>query len=131
MTDYGERIRQLPGPVLILGASGFIGANLLRYILRYRTDVFGTTLSLSPWRLEGLPESNIIAVDLLVDFNLKKLLDTVRPRVVFDCVAYGAYSFEKNADLIYRTNVNFKMKLLEKLKQCHVVRYTHAGSSSE
>jgi len=131
MTDYGEKIRQLPGPILVLGASGFIGANLFRYLLRHRKDVYGTTFRLSAWRLEGLPEANIIAADLLVDVNLKKLLDTVRPRIVFDFVAYGAYSFEKNIDLIHRTNINFKVKLLEELKRLGAVRYIHAGSSSE
>jgi dolichol-phosphate mannosyltransferase len=131
MTNYEEKIKRLPGPILILGASGFIGANLFRYLLRYRKDVYGTTSRLSAWRLEGLPEANMLAVDLLVDVNLKKLLDTVRPRVVFDFVAYGAYSFEKNIDLIYRTNINFQVKLIEELKRLDGVRYIHAGSSSE
>lgn len=129
--SYKEKIRQLPGPILVLGASGFIGANLLRHLLRCRKDVYGTTSRLSAWRLEGLPETNIIGVDLLVDFDLKKMLDTVRPRVVFDFTAYGAYSFEKNIDLIHRTNMNFKVKLLEELRRLKVVRYIHAGSSSE
>jgi hypothetical protein len=29
-------IRQLQGPILVLGASGFIGANLLRILLEHR-----------------------------------------------------------------------------------------------
>jgi dolichol-phosphate mannosyltransferase len=131
MTDYEEKIRRLPGPILVLGASGFIGANLFRHLLRYRQDVYGTTSRLSAWRMEGLPEANVIAVDLLVDFNLKELLDTVKPRIVFDFVAYGAYSFEKNIDLIHKTNINFKVKLIEELKRLNMVRYIHAGSSSE
>jgi polyisoprenyl-phosphate glycosyltransferase len=129
--SYEEKIRQLPGPILVLGASGFVGANLFRYLLRYRKDVYGTTSRLSAWRLEGLPVANIMAVDLLVDVNLKKLLSTVNPRVVFDLVGYGAYSFEKNVELIHRTNIIFKVKLIEELKKLLLVRYIHAGSSSE
>ena len=33
----------------------------------------------------------------------------VRPRTIFDCVAYGAYSFETDSELIYQTN--FKLDL--------------------
>jgi nucleoside-diphosphate-sugar epimerase/glycosyltransferase involved in cell wall biosynthesis len=131
IADARNKIQNLQGPILVLGASGFIGANLFRYILRYRKDVYGTTLHLPAWRLEGLPEVNIIATDLLVDYNLIKLLDMVKPRTVFDCAAYGAYSFEKDTSLIYRTNLNFAVKLLEELRQRNIVRYIHAGSSSE
>ena len=34
-----SNIRQLQGPILVLGASGFIGANLLRTLLEHREDV--------------------------------------------------------------------------------------------
>ena len=38
-----EKIRRLQGPILVLGASGFVGANLMRSLLAVRQDVFGTT----------------------------------------------------------------------------------------
>ena len=131
ISDTENKIQRLQGPLLVLGASGFIGANLFRRLLQYRTDVYGTTSRLSPWRLEGLPQTNIIVTDLIVEYNLIKLLDMVEPRTVFDCVAYGAYSFQKETSLMYRTNVNFKVKLIEELLKRNVVRYIHAGSSSE
>ena len=43
-------------------------------------------------------------MDLLIESNLEALLDLIRPRTVLDCVAYGAYSFETDSQLIYRTN---------------------------
>lgn len=125
------KIRQLQGPILVLGASGFIGANLFRMLLSCRNDVFGTRSHSSAWRLEGLPESTIVTTDVLVDVNLNRLLDDVRPRTVFDCIAYGAYSFEEDAPLIYRTNVDFTARLLGALKGRDIHRYIHAGSSSE
>jgi nucleoside-diphosphate-sugar epimerase/glycosyltransferase involved in cell wall biosynthesis len=126
-----SKIQQLQGPILVLGASGFIGANLLRMLLRHRSDVFGTSSRPSAWRLEGIPEKHVIATDLLVEVNLRQLLGTVRPRTVFNCVAYGAYSFEKNTELIYRTNLNFTSSLIERLREAGVAAYIHAGSSSE
>ena len=126
-----ERVERLQGPILVLGASGFIGANLLRTLLRYRPDAFGTSSYPSAWRLEGLPAENVFAGDLLIEYNLFKLLDTVKPRTVFDCVAYGAYSFQTDARLIYITNVDFAASLIEELRKRSVHRYIHAGSSSE
>lgn len=131
MTDERPKIDRLQGPVLVLGASGFVGANLFRTILKARDDVFGTTMLLPAWRLTGLPEKNVIAVDVLVDSNLDALLRDVKPRTIFNCVAYGAYSFETDAQLIYQTNFLFTAKLLPRLEPFNISCYVHAGSSSE
>ncbi len=129
--ELRAKIGNLQGPILVLGASGFIGANLLRMLLRARPDVFGTCSQPSGWRLEGLPASQIIAGDLLIEQNITKLLDSVRPRTVFNCVAYGAYSFETDVALIYRTNVDLTARLVDELGKRGIHRYVHAGSSSE
>ena len=55
-------------------------------------------------------------MDLLIDSNLDVLLDSIRPRTVFNCVAYGAYSFETDSQLIYRTNFQFITRLLSRLE---------------
>lgn len=126
-----DKIRRLQGPVLVLGGSGFIGANLFQTLLTVRDDVYGTTSRLPAWRLEGLPRRNIRRLDLLVDSNLDQLLDEIQPKTVFNCVAYGAYSFETDRDLIYQTNFNFTSRLLERLATRRISFYGHAGSSSE
>ena len=128
-----EKAARLQGPILILGAGGFVGASLFRALLKFREDVYGTTRDqdFSSWRLEGVPKQNIIAADLLVDANLDQLLGSVKPRSVFNCVAYGAYSFEAESELIYQTNFNLTAKLLARLSTRSVSAYVHAGSSSE
>ena len=83
------------------------------------------------WRLEDLPDDHVRMVDLLIDSNLDALLDEVQPRTVFNCVAYGAYSFETDSQLIYRTNFNFITRLLARLEARSIACYVHAGSSSE
>ena len=129
--ELERKILGLHGPILVLGASGFVGANLFRTLLAQRNDVYGTASRFPAWRLEGLPEANVLANDLLVESNLVQLLDRVRPLTVFDCVAYGAYSYERDPQLIYRTNLSFQVALTEQLAMRGVRAFVHAGSSSE
>ncbi len=126
-----EKMRKLQGPILVLGASGFVGANLMRTLIAARSDVFGTTTRKPAWRLEDLPEDHVRMVDLLIDSNLDALLAQIQPRTIFDCVAYGAYSFETDSRLIYQTNFHFITRLLPKLDVNSTACYVHAGSSSE
>src|SRR5262249_6522264 len=126
-----EKVHRLQGPILVLGASGFVGANLFRMIAAHRDDVFGTTMQASAWRLAGYPEKQVLTVDLLVDANVDALLNDVRPRTIFNSVAYGAYSFEVASHLIYQTNFNFLAKLLPRLAARSITACIHAGSSSE
>jgi polyisoprenyl-phosphate glycosyltransferase len=130
-THLEEKVKRLQGPILVPGASGFIGANLLRMILRWRDDAYGVATRLPAWRLEGLPRENVRIADLLVDSNLDHLLDAIKPRTIFDCVAYGAYSFETDSQLIYRTNFTLATRMLERLRARSISAYIHAGSSSE
>jgi len=131
MTLLEEKIKRLQGPILVLGASGFIGANLLRLLRKFREDVFGTYFHAPAWRLEDLPPACLLQTDLLVDVNLTGVLDQVGPKTVFNCVAYGAYSFETESALIYQTNFNLTEKLLRRLEPKSIAAYIHSGTSSE
>ena len=131
MSSTTTLVRELHGPVLVLGASGFIGANLMRTLEAGRTDVFGTASRDPAWRLAEINPDRAITVDLLARGNLRTLLDRVQPETVFDCVAYGAYSFEQDVERMYQTNVLFKQELIEELVRRGVHCYIHAGSSSE
>jgi len=129
--ELQRQIRRLQGPILILGGSGFIGGNLMHLVAACRDDVVGTSTRFPAWRLEGLPTKLVRNTDLLVDSNLYQLLDEINPRTVFDCIAYGAYSFEVDSPLIYKTNFTFLTRLLPQLLDRHIDCYVHAGSSSE
>ena len=129
--NLAEKIVTLKGPILVLGASGFIGANLLRILLKERNDVFGTSTKLPNWRLDEIDPVHLVSGDLLAQENMNEMFDRLKPKTIFNCVAYGAYSFQDNVDLIYKTNINFTQSLIEACFQRGVDCFINAGSSSE
>lgn len=131
MTDIVPFIHALRGPILVTGASGFVGANLFHMIAAHREDVLAVVQREKNWRLKDIAEAQLIAADLN-DLNVvKAMVEKVRPQTVFDCVAYGAYSFEKNVEKIYETNFFAMVKIIELLAEMPISAFIHAGSSSE
>lgn len=127
-----EKILQLQGPIFIFGASGFIGANLLETILKYRHDCYAITHNpRSAWRLKLLeiPEINILHCDINYKKSVESIFESHRPQTIFNLSAYGAYSKQNNTQLIYETNVLGTVNILECCK--NIKAYIHAGSSSE
>lgn len=131
MQNTKSHIQKIQGPILVLGASGFIGANLYRMIHEVRHDVYAVVHSDKSWRLADIPDDKIITVDLTDASSTKNLIDTINPKSVFDCVAYGAYSFEEDTRKIYKTNFDALVGLVELLQRKKISAYVHAGSSSE
>src|SRR5688572_7858646 len=131
MVDLQSYIRALQGPILVTGASGFVGANLCKTISAVRHDVFAVVRSEKNWRLVDVDDEKIIAADLTDYAAAKNIVNSIGPKTVFDCVAYGAYSFEQDASLIYQTNFQAVTNFVELLAVNTFSAYVHAGSSSE
>jgi len=126
-----SKIINLPGPILVIGASGFIGANLLRWCLQNREDVIGTFLYGDSWRLHDIPAANIAFLNLQDPASVASVFHRVRPQTVFDCSSFGAYSFEQDFERIHSTNYLSFVRMMEWVAELNLSAYIHAGSSSE
>ncbi|WP_027474723.1 NAD-dependent epimerase/dehydratase family protein [Curvibacter gracilis] len=126
-----NKLRSVTGPVLVLGASGFIGANLLRQLLAVRSDVVGTVFSGDTWRLDGIPSSQISFLNLQDPVSVRSVLHRVAPRTIFDCSSFGAYSFEQDFERVHATNYTSFIRLMEVVAEMNLAAFVHAGSSSE
>ncbi len=125
-------IRQLPGPIFVFGASGFIGANLFEQLFAQRSDVYALTHDATKaWRLKllAVPAENVVHCDILSATSVRDTFTRYAPKTVFNLAAYGAYSKQKNVGLTYETNVLGTVNILENVQPG--VAYIHAGSSSE
>ena len=134
MTDANSAsdVKQLRGPILVFGASGFIGCNLLLHLLNVRSDVFAVTHNpRSAWRLSlaNVDQSRILYCDVTYRNSVRELISSRQPGTIFDLSAYGAYSRQDDVSLIYTTNVLGSVNILEECTPETV--YVHGGSSSE
>ncbi len=131
MAELDAFISSLRGPILVTGASGFVGSNLFKAIARVRQDVFALVRREKNWRLAEVSDDVIVAVDLNDPAAARNLAHTLKPQTVFDCAAYGAYAFEADQALIYQTNFTAIANFVELLSVAGFAAFVHAGSSSE
>ncbi len=120
-------------PVLVTGASGFIGACTVRRLL---DDGFDVHVLLRPearrWRLEGILDAlTVHGADLLDDDAVAKAFAACRPRAVLHLAVHGAYSSQSDARSILRTTVLGTVNVLEAASACGARVIVNAGSSSE
>jgi nucleoside-diphosphate-sugar epimerase len=118
---------------LITGASGFVGANLARRLLRdgHETHVF-LRPEHQPWRLrEVASDLHVHAVDVAHRERMLLAVHQIRPDWVFHLAAYGAYSSQTGFTRMVDINVNGTASLLDACTETGVGAFIYTGSSSE
>src|SRR3989344_3948845 len=129
-----KEIEKISGPIAIFGAGGFVGFNLLWDFLGYRKDIFGIfSEPKKNWRIKMKPPPppNVVKCNILEKRSLQEFINTYKPKTIFNLAAYGAYSTQKDIDMIYQTNFNSTYAIIEELKKYGFSAYIHAGSQYE
>ncbi len=127
--------------ILITGAAGFIGSNLVVQLVKNGTQVIGIDnfdnfydVNLKRANLAGLIESpkfSLIETDIRNKEQLTKVFNEYRP----DCVVHlaaraGVRPSIDDPVLYYDVNVTGTLILLEVMKECGVKKLVFASSSS-
>jgi UDP-glucose 4-epimerase len=118
--------------VFVTGASGFVGANLVRRLLREGHEVHVLLRHKNPWRLQDVASDLSIHLGDVRDApRLLQVVGTIRPEWVFHLAVYGAYSWQTDRSLMFDTNITGTANLLDACltSRCEVLINT--GSSSE
>lgn len=120
-------------PVLITGATGFVGANLARRLLREGCRVhLLVRQGHATWRLQEIrPQVQLHQVELDDRAALDQLVSQVRPEWIFHLAAYGAYSWQADLQRMIQTNVTGTANLIEACARVGFAAFVNTGSSSE
>jgi dolichol-phosphate mannosyltransferase len=119
--------------VLVTGAAGFVGANLVRRLLADGSQVVAAVhKGASPWRLRDLrTDVQCLEGDVRDPQAVAALVAASRPETIFHLAANGAYAWQQDRDQILETNFTGTVNLIEAALRYDVRRIVLAGTSSE
>jgi polyisoprenyl-phosphate glycosyltransferase len=127
-----EEAKNLIGPILVVGASGFIGSKLFYNLSKYRDDVYACSRNVKQsWRLGEAKLSRLINLNILHYDRLKEVIDNLKPQTIFNLSAYGAYSRQTDVENIHLTNYIGTLNLIRALMDVGCSAFIQAGTSSE
>jgi UDP-glucose 4-epimerase len=117
---------------LVTGAGGFVGANLVRHLLERGDEPIAMLRpGTGSWRLADITAGTRTEfVDLTRPDDVLRLVLQVRPDVIFNLAASGAYSWQTDLDEMLAVNVRATETLLKAARRVDA-RLVQAGSSSE
>lgn len=118
---------------LVTGASGFVGACIVRRLINNNEDVHVIARKNSEnSRLKDISHKiSIHYIDLNNEIEVKKLLKENSFNVIFHLATYGGYNYQKDIDNIINTNLNMTWNLFKCCKDSGIEMFINTSSSSE
>ncbi len=96
--------------IIITGVGGFLGNHLTSFFKKQGAEIIGTNRS----ELTGENKIHIIELDLLENFDPKKIFQNLKPETFIHCAAItNVDECEKNPELTYKINSFAAQKLAE------------------
>lgn len=119
--------------ILITGSTGFVGANLLRYLVNNDNEIHIILRETSNiWRIEDIVDNvNKHYCDLTNREKIRKIVLSVKPEIIINLSVYGGYPFQKDSMKIINTNFIGTVNLLDACIETGFDCFINTGSSSE
>jgi len=123
-------------PILVTGASGFVGANLLRRLIEETPSQKIHVLlrkNSNTWRINDvLKKITVRVVDLRSQSATNQLLRKIKPKTIFHLATHGAYSYQQHDEKeILETNIICTFNLMQACLKIGFDCFINTGTSSE
>jgi nucleoside-diphosphate-sugar epimerase len=120
--------------VIVTGAAGFVGANLVHRLCNEGVEVFAILRpGTDQWRLKGIGSGlSLLECDLKIGEDIERVISRIKPDVVFNCAfpkGYPSSAIDQFAMLDFSTRSTFL--LLESARKNKCGHFVQIGSSLE
>lgn len=117
---------------LVTGATGFVGANIVRKLILQNNSVSIIVRNKHlNWRLHDIISKLDVHVIDLTDPKLSEIVLKIQPTIIFHLATYGAIFGEDAAEKMVDVNIKGTLNLMRAAKKIHFKLFLNTGSSSE
>ena len=118
---------------MVTGGAGFIGANLIKELIKLKYDVnLILKKSSDLWRIKDILDIiKIYYVDLLDKNKLTKTINKINPDFIIHLATYSNYRNQSDVEQMTEININGILNLLIASKNINYKMFINTGSSSE
>lgn len=120
--------------VLIIGAAGFVGGHLLKYLSGLDTlDISAAKLQTEKIDTDGIPSVSVYDIDILDKISVDKVIQAVNPNKIIHLAAQSSVALSwKNPTLTMGINVNGTLNVLDSVREFAIdCRILLVGSSEQ
>lgn len=121
--------------ILVVGAGGFIGKNIVRSLTGVAHRVTAATRTQFPDATHkeflGADSSHVTGFDILDPIRMQDVLCDIRPNIVINAAAHGSHASERSLKSLFSVNVTGTANLADACLRCGVKKLVLLGSALE
>jgi nucleoside-diphosphate-sugar epimerase len=120
------------GPILVTGAAGFVGAQIIRELLHRQIPAVALVRQRGrAWRLSGLSDLVVVEAEMKRPNEVVHAVERAQPSTIINAASYGVNHGERDKDTMVDVNVTAVHELMKAAHASGTRRLIQLGTYSE